>query len=109
MTILTHVFRIANSLNETIKTTHVPSLSEVIFEGQRVPPPVQIPWYVDSLWIYFAFSSVIRYPGGLAWQFNVPKKALRKSEEVKKFHSFLVFETEVVRVSLCDGVLITST
>ena len=39
----------------------------------------------------------MRYPKGLAWQLNVPKKALRKSPEFKKFHSFLVFETEVVR------------
>jgi len=38
-----------------------------------------------------------RYPDGLAWHFNVPKKVLRKSPEFKKFHSFLVFETEVVR------------
>lgn len=38
-----------------------------------------------------------RYPEGLAWQFNVAKKVLRKSPEFKKFHSFLVFETEVVR------------
>jgi len=38
-----------------------------------------------------------RYPDGLAWQFNVPKKVLRRSPEFKRFHSFLVFETEVVR------------
>ena len=41
-----------------------------------------------------------RYPGGLAWQFNVSKKVLRKSPEFKKFHSFLVHETEVVRFLL---------
>jgi hypothetical protein len=38
------------------------------------------------------------YPNGLAWQFDVPKKALRKSPEFKRFHAFLVFETEVVRL-----------
>ena len=38
----------------------------------------------------------MRYPKGLAWQLNVPKKVLRKSPEFKRFHSFLVFETEVV-------------
>jgi hypothetical protein len=63
-----------------IKELHVPTLSNVVFEDQSIPPPVQIPWY----------------PDGLAWQFNVPKKVLRKSPEFKKFHSFLVFETEVV-------------
>jgi multisite-specific tRNA:(cytosine-C5)-methyltransferase len=41
-----------------------------------------------------------RYPDGLAWQFNVRKKVLRKQPEFKKFHSFLVFETETV----CRGV-----
>lgn len=44
----------------------------------------------------------MRYPNGLAWQFNVPKKALRKSPEFKKFHSFLVFETEVVRLIISN-------
>jgi len=38
-----------------------------------------------------------RYPDGLAWQFNVPKKVLRRQPEFKKFHAFLVSETEVVR------------
>ncbi len=44
------------------------------------------------------------YPDGLAWQFNVPKKVLRKSPEFKKFHSFLVFETEVGNVSRQEAV-----
>lgn len=43
-----------------------------------------------------------RYPDGLAWQFNVPKKVLRKQPEFKKFHSFLVFETETVCQSRKD-------
>ncbi|KAF7795210.1 hypothetical protein EIP86_006360 [Pleurotus ostreatoroseus] len=79
-------FRVAGSrqtarlLNDTIKNTHVPHLAGVEFEGEMVSPPTQIPWY----------------PEGLAWQFNVAKKVLRKSPEFKKFHNFLVFETEVV-------------
>ncbi|THV05365.1 cytosine-5--methyltransferase [Dendrothele bispora CBS 962.96] len=78
----------ANSLNEMIKEIHVPALNDVEFENQKIPPPVQIPWY----------------PDGLAWQFNVPKKVLRKSPEFKKFHSFLVFETEVGNVSRQESV-----
>ncbi|KAF9459139.1 cytosine-5--methyltransferase [Collybia nuda] len=78
----------ANSLNSTIKDIHVPILSDVTFEDQKIPPPVQIPWY----------------PDGLAWQFNVPKKVLRKSPEFKKFHSFLVFETEVGNISRQEAV-----
>ncbi|KAJ7442499.1 S-adenosyl-L-methionine-dependent methyltransferase [Mycena galericulata] len=78
----------AESLNATLRDTHVPTLSNVVFEEQPVPPPVQIPWY----------------PDGLAWQFNVPKKVLRKSPEFKEFHSFLVFETEVGNVSRQEAV-----
>ncbi|KAJ2926378.1 hypothetical protein H1R20_g10705, partial [Candolleomyces eurysporus] len=70
----------AHSLNKTITDVHVPSLSDIVFEDEKLPPPVQLPWY----------------PDGLAWQFNVPKKVLRRQPEFKKFHSFLVFETEVV-------------
>ena len=43
---------------------------------------------------------IYRYPDGLAWQFNVSKKVLRTSPEFKKFHSFLVHETEVVGFSI---------
>ncbi|KAJ7867586.1 S-adenosyl-L-methionine-dependent methyltransferase [Mycena leptocephala] len=78
----------AQSLNVTLRDTHVPTLSNVVFEGQSIPPPVQIPWY----------------PDGLAWQFNVPKKVLRKSPEFKGFHSFLVFETEVGNISRQEAV-----
>ncbi|KAJ7125879.1 S-adenosyl-L-methionine-dependent methyltransferase [Mycena filopes] len=78
----------AQSLNATVRDTHVPGLSNVVFEEQPLPPPVQIPWY----------------PDGLAWQFNVPKKVLRKSPEFKEFHSFLVFETEVGNISRQEAV-----
>ncbi|KAF8217840.1 S-adenosyl-L-methionine-dependent methyltransferase [Mycena galopus ATCC 62051] len=78
----------AQSLNATLRDTHVPTLSNVEFEDQPIPPPVQIPWY----------------PDGLAWQFNVPKKVLRKQPEFKEFHSFLVFETEVGNVSRQEAV-----
>ncbi|KAK2459717.1 hypothetical protein APHAL10511_008268 [Amanita phalloides] len=78
----------AQSLNAIVEEVHVPSLSNIEFEGQNIPPPVQIPWY----------------PGGLAWQFNVPKKVLRKQPEFKKFHSFLVFETEVGNISRQEAV-----
>ncbi|PPQ64466.1 hypothetical protein CVT24_008476 [Panaeolus cyanescens] len=78
----------ANILNSTIKNVHVPTLSDVTFEGQKIPPPVQFPWY----------------PDGLAWGFNVPKKVLRRQPEFKKFHSFLVYETEVGNISRQEAV-----
>ncbi|KAJ7885068.1 S-adenosyl-L-methionine-dependent methyltransferase [Mycena olivaceomarginata] len=85
-------FRVAGSrqrsLNATLRDKHVPALNNVVFEDQSIPPPVQIPWY----------------PDGLAWQFNVPKKVLRKQAEFKEFHSFLVFETEVGNVSRQEAV-----
>lgn len=36
--------RIAHTLNEIIKNTYVPTLSDAVYEGQKIPPPVQIPW-----------------------------------------------------------------
>ncbi len=45
-----------------------------------------------------------RYPAGLAWQFNVPKKVLRKSSEFRSFHSFLVGETDVGNISRQEAV-----
>ncbi|KAE9410619.1 S-adenosyl-L-methionine-dependent methyltransferase [Gymnopus androsaceus JB14] len=41
--------QIAQSLNETIKDVHVPQLSDVTFEDQKLPPPVQLSWYPDGL------------------------------------------------------------
>ncbi|KAH9829989.1 cytosine-5--methyltransferase [Rhodofomes roseus] len=78
----------ARLLNDTIKDVHVPHLADVVFEGEAVPPPTQISWY----------------PEGLAWQLNVAKKVVRKSPEFKKFHSFLVYETEVGNVSRQEAV-----
>ncbi|ETW75883.1 hypothetical protein HETIRDRAFT_436831 [Heterobasidion irregulare TC 32-1] len=87
-------FRIAGTrqtaqvLSDTITKTYVPQLAEVVFEDALVVPPVQLSWY----------------PNGLAWQLNVPKKVLRKSPEFKRFHSFLVFETEVGNISRQEAV-----
>nr|GAT49463.1 tRNA (cytosine-5-)-methyltransferase [Mycena chlorophos] len=78
----------AQSLNASIRDVHVKNLANVVFEDQPVEPPVQIPWY----------------PDGLAWQFNVPKKVVRKSPEFKEFHSFLVFETEGGNISRQEAV-----
>ncbi|KIO09579.1 hypothetical protein M404DRAFT_14128 [Pisolithus tinctorius Marx 270] len=79
---------IAHTLGVTIQKTYVPLLDNVVFEGETIPPPTQIPWY----------------PDGLAWQFNVSKKVLRRSPEFKKFHSFLVHETEVGNISRQEAV-----
>ncbi|KAI9458864.1 S-adenosyl-L-methionine-dependent methyltransferase [Lactarius psammicola] len=91
---LPSTFRIAGGretaavLTSVMEKTYIPHLSGVEFEGQLVPPPVLIPWY----------------PKGLAWQLNVPKRVLRKSPEFKRFHSFLVFETEVGNITRQEAV-----
>lgn len=92
--------RTAHTLNNTITDTYVPLLSNAEFEGESIPPPSKIPWWASFSYSVRSYLIVIsyRYPEGLAWQFNVSKKVLRKSPEFKKFHSFLVFETEVVRI-----------
>ncbi|KAH8998106.1 S-adenosyl-L-methionine-dependent methyltransferase, partial [Lactarius akahatsu] len=91
---LPSTFRIAGGretaavLTSVMEKTYIPHLSDVEFEGHLVPPPVPIPWY----------------PKGLAWQLNVPKRVLRKSPEFKRFHSFLVFETEVGNITRQEAV-----
>ncbi|KAF9788609.1 cytosine-5--methyltransferase [Thelephora terrestris] len=80
--------QVARALNDVVRDTYIPNLTDLVFEGEAVPPPKQIPWY----------------PDGLAWQFNVPKKVLRKNPEFKKFHSFLVYETEVGNISRQEAV-----
>ncbi|CAE6469303.1 unnamed protein product [Rhizoctonia solani] len=92
--ILPTTFRVAGSrltaqeLNSIIKEQYVPSLKGVEFEGQEVQPPRQLPWY----------------PGGLGWQLDVSKSALRKTPEFKRFHNFLVYETEVGNISRQEAV-----
>ncbi|KAI0032587.1 S-adenosyl-L-methionine-dependent methyltransferase [Vararia minispora EC-137] len=75
-------------LKSAVEKTYVPQLSNVIFEDETIGPPRPLPWY----------------PGGLGWQFNVTKKVLRKSPEFKKFHSFLVFETDVGNITRQEAV-----
>ncbi|KZT34790.1 S-adenosyl-L-methionine-dependent methyltransferase, partial [Sistotremastrum suecicum HHB10207 ss-3] len=79
---------IAHTLNTIIKDNLIPGLEGVEFDGEIAQKPEQIPWY----------------PEGLAWQFNVSKRVLRKSPEFKKFHNFLVYETEVGNISRQEAV-----
>ncbi|EUC55359.1 tRNA (cytosine-5)-methyltransferase, partial [Rhizoctonia solani AG-3 Rhs1AP] len=78
----------AQELNSIIKEQYVPSLKGVEFEGQVVEPPRQLPWY----------------PDGLGWQLDISKSALRKTPEFKRFHNFLVYETEVGNISRQEAV-----
>lgn len=69
-------------------SSHVPTLSKVIFENASIPPPQQISWY----------------PNHLAWSLDVKKTILRKNFEFKKFQRFLVSETEVGNISRQEAV-----
>ncbi|EKM56700.1 uncharacterized protein PHACADRAFT_172372 [Phanerochaete carnosa HHB-10118-sp] len=73
--------QVAQLLNDMIRETHAPQLASVVFEGEAVSPPKQIPWHL-----------------------NVAKKVLRKSPEFKRFQNFLVFETEVGNISRQEAV-----
>ena len=90
------LLRTAYELNNIIRNVYVPQLSDVTFEGVKIPAPVQLPWSVMSICKTQYFDYKHRYPDGLAWHLNVPKAVLRKSPEFKKFHNFLVYETDVV-------------
>jgi multisite-specific tRNA:(cytosine-C5)-methyltransferase len=54
----------------------------------KLAPPRQLEWY----------------PGHLAWQLDVPKRVVRKSEEFKVFQRFLVGETEIGNISRQEAV-----
>jgi multisite-specific tRNA:(cytosine-C5)-methyltransferase len=85
-------------LKSAIENIYVPQLSNVVFEDEPIGPPRPLPWCALLMLSQIYINSCKRYPNDLGWQFNVAKKVLRKSPEFKKFHSFLVFETDVVRL-----------
>ncbi|WFD21590.1 multisite-specific tRNA:(cytosine-C(5))-methyltransferase [Malassezia equina] len=78
----------ARQLLDAMKNIYVPFLSNVEFEGEKVTPPTQLPWY----------------PEGLGWHLDVRKNVLRKSPEFKRFQQFLVHETEVGSISRQEAV-----
>ncbi|KIO27859.1 hypothetical protein M407DRAFT_72543 [Tulasnella calospora MUT 4182] len=73
---------------DIIATVHIPHLSGIEFEGENVDPPRILPWY----------------PRGLGYEFSAPKRVLRKLPEMKEFHQFLVYQTEVGNVSRQEAV-----
>lgn len=91
---LPSTFRIAGHrqmktvLGDAMRNTYVPELEKARFNGEPVPVPRSIPWY----------------PEQLAWHVGIARKELRKSPEYKRFHSFLVYETEVGNISRQEAV-----
>ncbi|KAJ2707354.1 tRNA (cytosine-5-)-methyltransferase ncl1 [Coemansia sp. IMI 203386] len=87
-------FRITGSrqqaidIREQIMTEFVPYLKSISIEGEQIEPPHPLEWY----------------PNNFGWQFQIPRIALKKSEQLSKFHSFLVTETEVGNISRQEAV-----
>ena len=92
--------RHAETINDIIKTSYIPTMLNVEVDDKTYGPPIQIPWYSLSASLYkFTLKNAppVRYPNQLAWQISAPKRIVRKSEPFKRFQRFLVGETEVVR------------
>ncbi|CAO1637495.1 unnamed protein product [Parajaminaea phylloscopi] len=75
-------------LIEQMRNHFVPQLSNIDWEGEKLPSPQALSWY----------------PEGLAWQVDVRKTVLRKQEQFKHFQKFLVNETEVGSISRQEAV-----
>ncbi|GJJ10536.1 hypothetical protein Clacol_004763 [Clathrus columnatus] len=87
---LSSSWELSHDLNKIIQETYIPHLSNVTFEGVRLDPPVQISW--SDRYTSFSYSLTpqdVSVNIGLAWHLNVPKPALRRSPEFKRFHNFL--------------------
>ncbi|CCK71209.1 tRNA (cytosine-C5-)-methyltransferase KNAG_0G01510 [Huiozyma naganishii CBS 8797] len=78
----------AQDILQIFKQKHLPSLTNITFEGEAVKPPIQLEWY----------------PNHLAWQLDVSKRILRKSEQFAKTHKFLVMETAIGNISRQEAV-----
>ena len=35
-------------MNDVVRDTYIPNLTNLVFEGEEIPPPGQIPWYASS-------------------------------------------------------------
>ncbi|CCE62440.1 hypothetical protein TPHA_0C02870 [Tetrapisispora phaffii CBS 4417] len=87
-------FRVTGSRNhaqevlQLFKERHLPNLTDVEFEGEKIKSPMELPWY----------------PNHLAWQLDVPKTVIRKHEQFAKTQRFLVVETAVGNISRQEAV-----
>ena len=106
--------RTAHALNQHIKDVYVPFLTGLEYEGTKLSPPKPLQWSVlSSAEAPPMFPSPReaeplarknRYPDQLAWQLPVPKSALRKNENMRKFQHFLVYETDAGNLSRQEAV-----
>lgn len=78
----------ADEVLSLFKTRHLPNLTDVEFEGNKIQAPKSLPWY----------------PNEYAWQLDVPKTVIRKNEQFAKTQRFLVVENAVGNISRQEAV-----
>lgn len=78
----------AQEVLSLFRERHLPNLTDVTFEGEKIKAPVELKWY----------------PNEYAWQLDVPKSVIRKNEQFAKTQRFLVVENAVGNISRQEAV-----
>ncbi|KAI9190436.1 tRNA (cytosine-5-)-methyltransferase ncl1 [Blastocladiella emersonii ATCC 22665] len=78
----------AKALAENCRTKYFPSMQNVEVDGVKVEPPSPLPWY----------------PNQLGYQYDVGRATIRRVEGFKRFHQFLIAETETGNISRQEAV-----
>ncbi|KAI9341660.1 S-adenosyl-L-methionine-dependent methyltransferase [Obelidium mucronatum] len=78
----------ASKILELMKKNYFPSLQDIVVEGESIPPPEPLPWY----------------PNNFGWQYKASRGVIRNHDGIKKFHEFLMAETECGNVSRQEAV-----
>ncbi|KAL7747221.1 tRNA (cytosine-5-)-methyltransferase ncl1 [Sorochytrium milnesiophthora] len=78
----------AKALSELMEDKLFPAMRDIVVDDEPAKLPEPISWY----------------PNGLGWHCDIPRTVFRKSDSFKKFHAFLLAETEVGNVSRQEAV-----
>ncbi|KAJ3066386.1 tRNA (cytosine(34)-C(5))-methyltransferase [Podochytrium sp. JEL0797] len=78
----------ASKILDLMKKNYFPSLENIEVDGEKVPAPQPLPWY----------------PNDFGWQYKAPRSVIRNNDGCKKFHQFLMAETECGNVSRQEAV-----
>ncbi|KAJ3105048.1 tRNA (cytosine(34)-C(5))-methyltransferase [Physocladia obscura] len=79
----------ASKILDLMKKNYFPSMSNVQDDnGVKIPPPEPLPWY----------------PNNFGWQYLATRSQIRNHEGIKKFHEFLMAETDCGNVSRQEAV-----
>ncbi|KAJ3028802.1 UNVERIFIED_CONTAM: hypothetical protein HDU68_000843 [Siphonaria sp. JEL0065] len=78
----------ASKILDLMKKNYFPSIQDITIEGESIPPPEPLPWY----------------PNNFGWQYKASRGVIRNHEGMKKFHEFLMAETECGNVSRQEAV-----